>query len=368
MGIEEDTASMEECIQLALKEGLQNQEDRMAHRAKQNVQPTSGYSKATSLEHSVMLPADTFIHPDCSIGVMLHFWETIYDPHPEQSPFRENDLHCHDFYELNYVYRGQVKNVMHDCAITQHAEQLLVMNPYARHVPRIQKKDTILFNILIRRDFFVLAPGGTGTSLLDLFSSADLGMNTYQSYILLDCTEEIKRILHQIIREYFHRPVNYQEMLYAKVIELWIELKRAHHDYPLKKDSTGIHSEKMNEILDYICNHYNTVTEREAAEHFGMNRSNFSAYVRQYCGQTFSDILRHFKLQHAISYLIYSDLDIESVADKIGYNDASYFRKVFKKEYGISPNQYRLRFQKNLKAQTDKPIGQEPADNLFPDS
>ena len=46
------------------------------------------------------------------------------------------------------------------------------------------------------------------------------------------------------------------------------------------------------------------------------------------------------RLQHAAQLLTSRQYTISEVADRSGFNDAKYFREVFKKYYGVSPSHY----------------------------
>jgi two-component system response regulator YesN len=49
-------------------------------------------------------------------------------------------------------------------------------------------------------------------------------------------------------------------------------------------------------------------------------------------------------MRHARSLLETSRLKVYEVAERVGYRDVKYFDRVFKKETGLSPEQYRKRF------------------------
>lgn len=58
------------------------------------------------------------------------------------------------------------------------------------------------------------------------------------------------------------------------------------------------------------------------------------------------DYFIRLKIQYACQLLSQTDLKINTIADKIGYDDSFYFSRLFKKVHGKSPRQYRLGLKK----------------------
>ena len=56
---------------------------------------------------------------------------------------------------------------------------------------------------------------------------------------------------------------------------------------------------------------------------------------------TFTEYLNTVRLNVAKDLLITSNYNLSEIAREAGYTDLSYFSKLFKKEYGISPSKYR---------------------------
>lgn len=72
-----------------------------------------------------------------------------------------------------------------------------------------------------------------------------------------------------------------------------------------------------------------------------MNPNYFSTYFSNLMGCTLSEYLMHKRLQNATQLLVSTDNSVLSIAIESGFNSVNYFNRVFKKQYGISPNQYR---------------------------
>ena len=58
-------------------------------------------------------------------------------------------------------------------------------------------------------------------------------------------------------------------------------------------------------------------------------------------------------IEEAKQLLETTDLSIDAVADEVGYEDSSFFRRLFRRKVGLSPHAYRLRFSAFRKALAD---------------
>lgn len=63
--------------------------------------------------------------------------------------------------------------------------------------------------------------------------------------------------------------------------------------------------------------------------------------LKAVCGLSVSDVIRKVRVQKAISLLLTSENNVSEIAYKLGFSDPFYFSKVFKKETGMSPLQYK---------------------------
>lgn len=94
--------------------------------------------------------------------------------------------------------------------------------------------------------------------------------------------------------------------------------------------------------IAYIYEHMEeTVGLKQVAEHLHLNASYFSALFKEQTGVTFSDYLTRIRIQKSKELLVTTRMPIWEIAEKVGYNTAKYFIKVFKDSEGVSPSQYR---------------------------
>ena len=83
------------------------------------------------------------------------------------------------------------------------------------------------------------------------------------------------------------------------------------------------------------------VTLEETAGHVGLNPAYFSTLFKQSCGSSFKEYLNMIRIEESKRLLANTDYPILDIAVSVGFEDQSYFSKVFKKYTGLTPKQYR---------------------------
>ena len=72
-----------------------------------------------------------------------------------------------------------------------------------------------------------------------------------------------------------------------------------------------------------------------------LNPAYFSTLFRQSCGSTFKEYLNIVRIEESKRLLANTDYSIIDIAVAVGFDNQSYFSKVFKKYTGLTPKQYR---------------------------
>lgn len=76
----------------------------------------------------------------------------------------------------------------------------------------------------------------------------------------------------------------------------------------------------------------------------GLPERTFMRRFRDASGMTPLDYVHALRLEEAKQKLETGDLPVEAVANDVGYEDASFFGRLFRRKVGLTPAQYRLRF------------------------
>lgn len=94
--------------------------------------------------------------------------------------------------------------------------------------------------------------------------------------------------------------------------------------------------------LEYIRNNYKEKLRLiDVADQIYVSQWHLSKLLNKHTGQTFSDILNGIRMEKAKELLKDPSLRISDIAEEVGFLDMAHFSRVFKKQEGISANEYR---------------------------
>lgn len=98
----------------------------------------------------------------------------------------------------------------------------------------------------------------------------------------------------------------------------------------------------IHDIARYLENHYaEDISLQDMAARFFLSREYISRRFKQEFSVNISDFLASVRIEKAKLLLLNPQLRISQVAEMVGYQDEKYFSKVFKKQEGRTPNEYR---------------------------
>ncbi len=98
----------------------------------------------------------------------------------------------------------------------------------------------------------------------------------------------------------------------------------------------------VEQVVQYLDQHFaEDININQIAQKVYFSSSYISHLFKEELGVTIIEYLTRIRLDQARKLLENTDLTINKITKKIGYNDITYFSKLFKRKVGISPNEYR---------------------------
>lgn len=121
------------------------------------------------------------------------------------------------------------------------------------------------------------------------------------------------------------------------------ELKRSYESLLLNRDQSSTHhDETIIKVQEWLQDHYTqTIQIADLADRFQLSTRSLNRRFKQAANTTPLQYLQDLRITQAKELLKQSNLVISEIADRVGYQDASYFTGLFKKINSVTPNEYR---------------------------
>lgn len=102
------------------------------------------------------------------------------------------------------------------------------------------------------------------------------------------------------------------------------------------------HMDVIYKAVDYIKHHYNEkISLEEVANYVFLSPSYFSKIFKNEMNCNFSTYLNDYRIERSKKLLLNDSINLVDISDMVGFEDQSYFSKVFKKVTGVTPGKYR---------------------------
>lgn len=265
----------------------------------------------------------------------------ILSKHYRYSPIY---VHEHEFFEILCIYDGTADVEIQGSSHRLHTGDILILPPKTKHSVGIFD-DSVGFNIIVRGSTFqsTFFPMIADNSALSRFFSHILYQKTEGNFLIFHTGDDplIRASLQDLYIEYLDRQKYKITFLNTMLIMLWAQLLR-YHEKDIESVLTTNSSIPITDILNYLNRNFYTVSLTEAAEHFGFSTAHFSTLIKKGTGRTFSEIIKEIKLSQACRALRDTTLSIASICELVGYETPEHFMRIFKKNYGMTPSQYRM--------------------------
>lgn len=98
----------------------------------------------------------------------------------------------------------------------------------------------------------------------------------------------------------------------------------------------------IQKVIAYCLNNiHEPLTVEDLAEKSGYSRYHFNRIFKEHQGITPMAFMTQIRMNHALGLLQSTHLNIKEISTQCGFEDSSYFCKVFRKHYNVSPNRFR---------------------------
>lgn len=271
--------------------------------------------------------------------VILNDWVTT-PKNPLHSIITKDDdvlPHYHLFYEIFYIMDGSIRHTVNGNERILYPGDIVFLNLKDLHC-FYRTSDTFCRHrdIIIRTDFFESVCAFIGEDFKQAY------MNNQLSKVLSLPFEQIKRYEEILSNIALSLDTN-SSFRQSNIRTLCVSLLNCLITEEVKNDF-DYYPIWFRELLNrFHMNDYLQAGLDQILEPFHFSRSYMCRAFQHYMGCTMTDYLNDIRLQQAAYRLQYTDDTILSICYAVGISSISYFNKIFKKKYGVSPRTFRKR-------------------------
>lgn len=253
--------------------------------------------------------------------------------------------HTHEFLEMVYMYTGSTEQVINkDTHLHLDTDDLLFLSPGTSHAAAPAGYDDIAIHIQIYPEClsYPLQMLRDDTYLRNFLRDCMMGGTPEPGYLHFHLKDilEARNLLENMMLTVLRNRNNSQTIVQATLGVLLMELLNRTYTITVGSPSSYEQEIVLN-ALAYIEDNYPTASLEEYAASVKQPPYFVSRLMKKYSPYTFTTFLQRKRLVQACYLLSATTLPVEEISEQIGYENSSYFHKLFKKEYHMTPRQFR---------------------------
>jgi AraC-like DNA-binding protein/quercetin dioxygenase-like cupin family protein len=269
-------------------------------------------------------------------------------PHTRFVHFPE---HRHDYIEVIYMCSGSTTHIINGTELKLQEGELLFLGQNATQEILPAGENDIAVNLIVLPQFFdtALQMMGEEESPLHRFIIDVLTGEEATGYLYFQVSDllPIQNLMENLLFTLIHNSPNRRNINQTTMGLLFLQLLNYTDRLFYEDDSE---EEAVVQVLQYIENHYNDGSLSECAELLHYDFYWLSREIKKQTGKNYTDLLQEKRMAQAAFLLKTTKMTVADIAISVGYENVSYFHRLFGKTYGLSPKKYRTASQEAQEA------------------
>lgn len=254
-------------------------------------------------------------------------------------------LHRHNYVEVLYVCEGTLTNIIDGKQVIVRKGELLFLNQFTHHEILAAGRSDIAINFMVLPEFFDVAysMAGNNNVLADFLVNVLRRDNQQGEYLHFKVSEvlQIQNLLENMIYSLVTGKGDQNRINQTTMGLIFLYLLESVQYAEMRLPNQYENMITMT-TLDYIEQQYKTATLTELCEKLHLPMHMLSKMIRKNTGFNFKELLQRKRLNKSVELMCETDLPISDIIAAVGYENGSYFHRVFKERYHTTPRAFRV--------------------------
>jgi len=250
--------------------------------------------------------------------------------------------HIHAYVEIVYMYQGQTTHIVNGETVILKEGEFLFINQACRHENLPSSEKDIAVNIIINPLLFEeIHPSiPKEESLLTDFVANCLNKNNQSPNFIhfkVSGILPLQNLAENLIWNVINDIPDKKRTVQATLSLMFLHLSNSANGFVRSYDDDNI----VYHVLKYIDDNYIDGSLTDLAKQLFYDFNALSKQIKKQTGKNYTELVQEKRLSQACYFLKETEYGISEISQKIGYENVSYFHRLFYKTYGLSPKKYR---------------------------
>ena len=250
--------------------------------------------------------------------------------------------HTHDYVEVVYMCRGETRHIVNGKSITLRQGELLFLHQSATHEIEEAGADDVALNIIVLPAFFstpLSLIGEEETPLHEFLVGCLCGQDVGSGYLHFEVADvpPVQNLVENLIWILLENTPAKRKMSQMTMTLLLMHLL-AQTD---KLSSEDPEDSVIWQVLQYVEQHYAEGSFGELCKLLHYDGPFLSRQIKRKTGKTYTQLMQDKRMSQAAFLLKNTTRTVDDIALSVGYENISYFHRIFAKAFGKSPKHFR---------------------------
>jgi len=255
-------------------------------------------------------------------------------------------IHRHEFIELSYVYKGSFSQIINGVKYEFNEGDIWIMDRNCMHGEYLFGYDGFIVFFEIHEDYFneAFVKSFDDNAISNYIRETIAARQSRNRFIRFTSgveSDSILHILNGIVETRRAKLPGGDYIIKGLLINLCHLLAKNYTSALMDAERELLGERILFEVENYVREKDGAVTPDELSKHFNFHKTYFNRLTKRKLGKTFLQFVQDVRIERAKYLLVNTPLPAVEICEKVGYNNRSYFYKLFKEQTGALPADYR---------------------------